>query len=350
MRRLINCITACGWGFWKPVDVAGSILSRLKKLLLVVGVIMVMATSCGGPGANERFTPTPDRYVLEELRREAAQALSGLCLEMFAAVGVGRDHVELLVSDWEFVEQELRKAGRTLPPGVVVPGKGPAFWRRFPPPTVTPVPGVSLVQLKAPPVYALTAAFGGKLVISDGCVSLEDGETRVLIWPPGYYLTQGEDAVEILDYRGNVIARVGDRVKIGGGEAPPGLECALREPVPPCVQRKKALLVSDISKFLRIDGVLEKQDPCWRLRTEEGEVYHIVWTGGPSREKEDEVTYGEFEEREGRSGFVPRVTFRVGDRVHVEGVLRRRWWGRNVSPECPGPYLVVDSIRHVEER
>ena len=253
MRRLINCITACGWGFWRPVDVAGSLLPRLKKLLLAVGVVMVMAAGCGGPGTDERLTPTPDRYALEELRRQVAQALRGLCLEMFTRISIGKEHVELLTSDWELVEQELRKAGRELPPGVVVPEKGRPLWRRFPPPTVTPVPGVSLVQLKARPLFGLTAAFGGKLVVSDGCVALAEGrETRVLIWPAGYYLNQGEDAVEILDYRGKVVARIGDRVKMEGGEAPPRSEwlCALREPVPPCVQRMKAYMVSEISRVL----------------------------------------------------------------------------------------------------
>jgi len=107
----------------------------------------------------------------------------------------------------------------------------------------------------------------------------------------------------------------------------------------------------EITPYLRIDGVLEKQGPCWRLRAEEGKVYHIVWRGGlPKQEKEDEVTYGEYEERKGRVVFVPRVTFRVGDRVHVVGVLRGRWWGGKVSPECLGPYLVVNSIRPVERR
>ena len=55
--------------------------------------------------------------ALEEIRREVAQALRGLCLEMFTEIGISEDHVSLWVSDWEFVEQELRKAGRTLPPG-----------------------------------------------------------------------------------------------------------------------------------------------------------------------------------------------------------------------------------------
>ncbi len=264
MRRLISCITACGWGFWRPVDVAGSILSRLKRLLLVVGVITVMVAGCGGPGANERLTPTPDRDALELLREEVALALRGLCLEEFTMVVIRENRVELYASDWELVEQELRKAGRELPPGVVVPDKGPPLWRRFPPPTVTPVPGVSLVQLKAPPLFGLTAAFGGKLVISDGCVSLAEGrETRVLIWPPGYYLNQGEDRVQILDYRGKVVARIGDWVEMGGGEAPPRSEwvCALREPVPPCVQRMKAYMVSEISRVLPGPPVLPIPTP-----------------------------------------------------------------------------------------
>ena len=133
MRRLIHCITACGWEFSRPVDVAGSLLSRLKKLLLVVGVTIMIAAGCGGPGANERLTPTPERYAKEELRRELAQALRGLCLEMFTGILIRGDHVSLWVSDWEFVEQELRKAGRTLPPGSEIS-------RVLPGPPVLPTP------------------------------------------------------------------------------------------------------------------------------------------------------------------------------------------------------------------
>ena len=105
----------------------------------------------------------------------------------------------------------------------------------------------------------------GKLVLSEGCVSIGGGKgnPEVLIWPAGYYLNQVEDRVQILDYRGKVVARIGDWVEMGGGEAPPRSEwvCALREPVPPCVQRMKAYMVSEISRVLPGPPVLPIPTP-----------------------------------------------------------------------------------------
>lgn len=48
-----------------------------------------------------------------------------------------------------------------------------------------------------------------------------DGHVEIVIWPHGYSGRVG-DPVAVVDADGNVMARVGDRVRIGGGEIGPG--------------------------------------------------------------------------------------------------------------------------------
>ncbi len=53
-----------------------------------------------------------------------------------------------------------------------------------------------------------------------GCLRLEHGGgfTEVPIWPPRFDLRTEGGEVRVLDGEGGIVARVGDRVEMGGGE------------------------------------------------------------------------------------------------------------------------------------
>lgn len=61
----------------------------------------------------------------------------------------------------------------------------------------------------------------GKLELDNGCLRVKyfDG-SDLLIWPHGFSLrTEGEE-IQVIDSGGQVAARVGDNILVGGGEVP----------------------------------------------------------------------------------------------------------------------------------
>ncbi len=68
----------------------------------------------------------------------------------------------------------------------------------------------------------MDALLVGKLVLLDGCLYVDDGfgHRYLPIWPHNFALSVQGDVVQILDDTGQPVARVGDEVKIGGGEVP----------------------------------------------------------------------------------------------------------------------------------
>jgi hypothetical protein len=73
------------------------------------------------------------------------------------------------------------------------------------------------------PGPCMAAVIEGKLVVtpSNAVGLLEpNGTGRGLIWPAGY-AGQQNGSIAIVDEKGNVVARVGDTVELGGGEVGP---------------------------------------------------------------------------------------------------------------------------------
>lgn len=60
----------------------------------------------------------------------------------------------------------------------------------------------------------------GKLVLEDDCLLLKPviGDSHVLVWPYGYSIETVGGEIQIIDDGGNVVASVGDTIKVGGGE------------------------------------------------------------------------------------------------------------------------------------
>lgn len=70
--------------------------------------------------------------------------------------------------------------------------------------------------------YSLLMAWQGKLIIEDGyikCVDQYSGESRIVIWPPGYSLDLAHHSVQIMN-KDKFVAQVGDNVILGdfGGQ------------------------------------------------------------------------------------------------------------------------------------
>ena len=63
----------------------------------------------------------------------------------------------------------------------------------------------------------LTAALSGELVCNDGYLRVLD---FIVIWPYGYSVRSGENELLVINDRGESLARVGDGVRLEGGEIP----------------------------------------------------------------------------------------------------------------------------------
>jgi len=66
-----------------------------------------------------------------------------------------------------------------------------------------------------PSEFRMTALLEGELVLEDGCLRVDN---YLLVWPYGFSLSTGGEVIQVIDDTGQPIARVGDRVKVGGGE------------------------------------------------------------------------------------------------------------------------------------
>jgi hypothetical protein len=80
----------------------------------------------------------------------------------------------------------------------------------------------------------MTALGGGTLVVRNRCIHMApDRGGGVVVWPHGYSLRREGNEVLVLNSRGEVVAKVGEEVRMGGGqitqeEAGPMLEAARR--------------------------------------------------------------------------------------------------------------------------
>lgn len=68
----------------------------------------------------------------------------------------------------------------------------------------------------------MAALFEGTLTLEDGCLRLQNGtdEGYAAIWPFGFSFQVEGDEVTVLGREGESVARVGERILVGGGEMP----------------------------------------------------------------------------------------------------------------------------------
>lgn len=80
-------------------------------------------------------------------------------------------------------------------------------------------------------------AIEGMLALSPrtvlGVASAQGGSARDVLWPPGYVAARGAGGLLLLDQNSSVVARVGDRVRVGGEAGADGIWLACRPVVIP---------------------------------------------------------------------------------------------------------------------
>ena len=100
---------------------------------------------------------------------------------------------------------------------------------------VTPDPSVHFPPLRTLRAAFMAALLPGKLSVTEGCWRVTgSGRSHLVIWQPDFFVNNNEGVIEILDRNGEVVARVGEEIRIGGGEVPltEELKQLLREPLP----------------------------------------------------------------------------------------------------------------------
>ena len=100
---------------------------------------------------------------------------------------------------------------------------------------VTPDPTIHFPQLRTRSAAFMEALLQGKLAVTEGCLRVTgSGGSHLVIWQPDFFVNNHEGVIEILDRNGEVVARVGEEIRIGGGEVPltEKLKQLLREPLP----------------------------------------------------------------------------------------------------------------------
>ena len=100
---------------------------------------------------------------------------------------------------------------------------------------VTPDPTVHFPQLRTRGEAHMEALLQGELAVTEGCLRVSgSGGSHLVIWQPDFFVNNNEGVIEILDRNGEVVARVGEEIRIGGGQVPltEKLEQLLREPLP----------------------------------------------------------------------------------------------------------------------
>lgn len=68
---------------------------------------------------------------------------------------------------------------------------------------------------KDPNPDVMRALLIGELVLEDGCLRV-DG--YLLVWPHGFSIITKDEVIQVIDDNSQPIARVGDKLNVGGGE------------------------------------------------------------------------------------------------------------------------------------
>jgi hypothetical protein len=187
-------------------------------------------------GLIEVRTATATLAELEAAQQEVHRLLDGLGLSVASGINVQENRVELYVTDRPLFEATLQEAHVVLPEQVVVVtvyeplGENPPF-------ALTPEPTLHFPRLRMRSATFMEALLEGTLVLRDGCLRIRDGDGDdgyLIIWQVDYYVNNSAGTIEILDKSGQVVARVGEVIRMGGGEVPmtDGLQQQLREPLP----------------------------------------------------------------------------------------------------------------------
>ena len=64
----------------------------------------------------------------------------------------------------------------------------------------------------------MLAAANVELVLYEGCLRMGSADVHLIIWPPGFSLAIEDYGAQILNETGLIVARVGEKVRMSGGQ------------------------------------------------------------------------------------------------------------------------------------
>ena len=173
---------------------------------------------------------------LEADMAETMQVLQALDLNVIAALNVQENRVEVIVIDRAWFQAELDKAGVQLPEHVELVVSESYRGQEIDVCATPTVPGVAFPRQAPLVAVVMEAQLIGELALVDGCLWVKDmysGGSILPIWPPEFRLRAENDEIQVLDGDGQVVARVGEEVYMGGGEvSSPSLPDCVRQQLP----------------------------------------------------------------------------------------------------------------------
>ncbi len=218
----------------------------------------------------------------------------------------------------------------------------------------------------------MTAELIGELAVIEGCLRIASfsgsNTDYLLVWPPDFRLNTEGDGIQVLNGDGQVAARVGEEVYMGGGKI--GYvhrldEYVVRQLPPGCtgpywivgdvVSSAKSLQVFGSKIYLILqpptvgdrvnmlaggNGELVLDEGCLRTGSADGDL--IIWPPGFSLTTEDDGV-----QILNEAGV---IVARVGEKVHMGGGIITypsqlgEYVLRHLPPSCPGPYWVVGEV------
>jgi hypothetical protein len=245
-----------------------------------------------------------------------------------------------------------------------------------------PVLGIAFPRQKPSegPSVCMAALLIGTLQLEGGCLYVQPlvGEGRLMpIWQPAYTLRLDGDQVLVINGKGEVAARVGEEVNMGGGNG--SAEAWVSQQIPStcqagywivCGARPNLIKDSELFSldvitntestvlFLRYKPALDRQvvDPvsisgrlftydyrrCLSLKNEKGADFNLLWPADWSARLEDNTVVV--------LDAAGQVVARMGDEVHLRGrsipqsadVPVYRQLINELPGDCMGPSWLVD--------
>jgi hypothetical protein len=201
---------------------------------------------------------------LQAIQAQAAHELGKLDFHVSVSASVQNNRVEVPVSDRAWFESELHRVGAQLPEGVeLVVVEGGSTARDKDLLLTPPVPGIAFPRQKPTEGYrvSMEAALTGMLRPEGACLTVQPlgGEPLLPIWPPEFTLRQGEGVEDrqllVIDGQGQVAARAGEEVYMGGGHSGVTDEWVLQQ-IPAECRGEYFIVGSGVRPNLRYDSSL----------------------------------------------------------------------------------------------
>jgi len=192
----------------------------------------------GKPWADRVEVRTAEATLasLEAAMAETMNLLQALDLNVITLLNVQENRVEVIVIDRAWFQAELDKAGVQLPEHVELVMSEAYRGQEIDVCATPAVPGVAFPRQAPLVTEVMEAQLIGDLLLVDGCLRVKDlysGDSILPIWPPEFTLGAENDGIQVLDGDGQVVARVGEEVYMGGGEvSSPSLPDCVRQQLP----------------------------------------------------------------------------------------------------------------------